>query len=42
MESKTYTGGDFMEFDKRFPLKLSKPLLKKVKWCDKVFCETFK
>ena len=37
MESKTYTGRDFMEFDKQFPLVLDKPLCKKPKHMDEVW-----
>jgi hypothetical protein len=35
--SKIYTGKDYMEFDKQFPLELSKPLKKKPKYMDEVW-----
>ncbi len=37
MTNKTYTGKDYMEFNKQFPLKSSKPLKKKPKWMDEVW-----
>ena len=37
MESKTYTGRDFMEFDKQFQLVLDKPLCKKPKYMNEVW-----
>lgn len=37
MESKVYTGKDTMEFDKQYPLKLEKPLMKKPKYMNEVW-----